>query len=189
MSKRKPMDKAEARERRNRMLESAAAARLSLTEGVRDMRAIAGMTQEEFARHRGVSARVIKAIELGQGNPTVATMNRIGQFFGLEVAFVPIQCRLQADDQPQPASEHIQSNDVDVLEAIRRVIEMREELDVGMRKLSAMTTDLDVKLGLIKEQHEAIKEQQKTVKAQVKRRVQKNTVANKTDTSAKKSPR
>ena len=79
MSKRKPMDKAEARERRNRMLESAATAKLSLTEGVREMRAIAGMTQEEFARHRGVSARVIKAIELGQGNPTVATMNRIAE--------------------------------------------------------------------------------------------------------------
>jgi transcriptional regulator with XRE-family HTH domain len=91
MSKRKPMDKAQARERRNRLLESAAAAELSLTEGVREMRAIAGMTQEEFAAHRGVSARVIKAIELGQGNPTVATLNRIGEFFGLEVAFVPVR--------------------------------------------------------------------------------------------------
>jgi DNA-binding XRE family transcriptional regulator len=91
MSKRKPMDKAQARERRNRLLESAAAADLSLTEGVREMRAIAGMTQEEFAQHRGVSPRVIKAIELGQGNPTVATLNRIGEFFGLEVAFVPLR--------------------------------------------------------------------------------------------------
>ncbi|MFC0253361.1 helix-turn-helix transcriptional regulator [Massilia consociata] len=90
MSKRRPMDKAQARERRNRLLASAAAAELSLTEGVREMRAIAGMTQEEFARHREVSARVIKAIELGQGNPTVATLNRIGEFFGLQVGFVPI---------------------------------------------------------------------------------------------------
>jgi DNA-binding XRE family transcriptional regulator len=91
MSKRKPIDKTEARERRNQLLESAASAKLSLTEGVREMRAIAGMTQEEFAQHRGVSARVIKAIELGQGNPTVATLNRIGEFFGLEVAFVPVR--------------------------------------------------------------------------------------------------
>jgi len=90
MSKRKPIDKTEARQRRNRLLESAASAQLSLTEGVREMRAIAGMTQDEFAAHRGVSARVIKAIELGQGNPTVATLNRIGEFFGLEVAFVPV---------------------------------------------------------------------------------------------------
>lgn len=41
------------------------------------------MTQEEFARHRGVSAKVIKA------------MNRIAQFFGLEVAFVPIRRETQ----------------------------------------------------------------------------------------------
>jgi len=90
MGKRKPLDKQQAREKRNRMLETAAAARLSITEGVREMRAISGMTQEEFARHREVSARVIKALELGQGNPTVATLNQIGSFFGLEVAFVPM---------------------------------------------------------------------------------------------------
>jgi transcriptional regulator with XRE-family HTH domain len=89
MSKRKPLDKELARERRDRLLATAASSRLSLTDGVRDMRAISGMTQEDFARHRGVSARVIKALELGQGNPTVATLNRIGEFFGLEVGFVP----------------------------------------------------------------------------------------------------
>jgi transcriptional regulator with XRE-family HTH domain len=109
MSKRKPIDKAQARERRNRMLESAAAAKLSLTQGVCEMRAIAGMTQEEFAAHRGVSARVIKAIELGQGNPTVATLNRIGEFFGLEVAFVPIRrlAKEQTDRESTSTSEPI----------------------------------------------------------------------------------
>ncbi|AWL07006.1 transcriptional regulator [Massilia oculi] len=100
MSRRKPVDKTQIRERRNRMLASAAAARLSPTEGVREMRAISGMTQEDFARHRGVSARVVKAIELGQGNPTMATLNRIGQFFGLEVAFVPIRREAQAAGSP-----------------------------------------------------------------------------------------
>ncbi|MEX5748628.1 helix-turn-helix transcriptional regulator [Massilia sp. X63] len=89
MSKRKTVNKEQTRERRNQLLQTAAAAQLSLTEGVREMRAISGLTQEEFARHREVSARVIKALELGQGNPTVATLNRIGEFFGLEVAFVP----------------------------------------------------------------------------------------------------
>jgi DNA-binding XRE family transcriptional regulator len=198
MSKKKPMDKAEARERRNRMLESAAAAKLSLTEGVREMRAIAGMTQEEFARHRGVSARVIKAIELGQGNPTVATMNRIGQFFGLEVAFVPIRRELHTEEQLQPASERMQSDDVDVSEAIRRVVEMREDLGVRMHKLSEMAADLDIQLDRIKEQHEAIKEQRKTLnglihsspaKVQVKRSAPKDTAANKTGTPTKKTPR
>ena len=111
MSKKKPMDKAQARERRNRLLETAAAAELSLTEGVREMRAIAGMTQEEFARHRDVSARVIKAIELGQGNPTVATLNRIGQFFGLEVAFVPVRRAAVAAEQKRSPAETAESSD------------------------------------------------------------------------------
>lgn len=144
MSKRKPLDKAEARERRNRMLESAAVARLSLTEGVREMRAIAGMTQEEFARHRGVSARVIKAIELGQGNPTVATMNRIGEFFGLEVAFVPIQRELHADEQPQPDMGRMsnENDDADAPEVIRKFIE--ERLDDIVR-MAAKQVDAEMK--------------------------------------------
>ena len=104
MNKRNPMDKAQARERRNRLLESAATAELSLVEGVREMRTIAGMTQEEFARHREVSARVIKAIELGQGNPTVATLNRIGGFFGLEVGFVPTRGKATAMEQSPSAA-------------------------------------------------------------------------------------
>ncbi len=119
MSKRKPMDKAQARERRNQLLESAASAKLSLTEGVREMRAISGMTQEEFAQHRGVSARVIKAIELGQGNPTVATLNRIGAFFGLEVAFVPVGRHLAGTD----AGESLPCLPADVNAAIARAQE------------------------------------------------------------------
>ena len=127
MSKRKPMDKAQARERRNRLLESAAAADLSLTEGVREMRAIAGMTQEEFARHRGVSARVIKAIELGQGNPTVATLNRIGQFFGLEVAFVPAR---RASTTPLPADDTMPSD------LVLTIHELQANINTSMQKLA-----------------------------------------------------
>ena len=199
MSKRKPLDKAQARERRDRMLTSAAAAELSLTEGVREMRAIAGMTQDEFARHRGVSARVIKAIELGQGNPTVATMNRIGQFFGLEVAFVPINRDKQAEDQPQPTGDRMgtESDDVDVSEAVRKVIEMREELAARMRKLNEMATDIDVKLDVIKKQHKNIKKQQKALEGlndlslaptQLKQHPQEDTASRKANTVTKKKP-
>ena len=199
MSKRKPLDKAQARERRDRMLASAAAAELSLTEGVRDMRAIAGMTQDEFARHRGVSARVIKAIELGQGNPTVATMNRIGQFFGLEVAFVPINRDKHAEDQPQPAGDRMgtESDDVDVSEAVRKVIEMKEELAARMRKLNEMATDIDVKLDVIKKQHKNIKKQQKALEGlsdlslaptQLKQHAQEDTASSKANTVTKKKP-
>jgi transcriptional regulator with XRE-family HTH domain len=139
MSKRKTMDKAQARERRNQLLESAASANLSLTEGVREMRAIAGMTQEEFAQHRGVSARVIKAIELGQGNPTVATLNRIGEFFGLEVAFVPVRRTPMAGkseglDTPTDAAPRIfisYSDQDHVIGTARRLLELLESLKVG----------------------------------------------------------
>lgn len=188
MSKRKPMGKEEARERRNQMLASAAAANLSLTEGVREMRAIAGMTQEEFARHRGVSARVVKALELGQANPTVATMNRIGQFFGLEVGFVPAGRNVHAEGQPQPTEDGLSVKSDDVSEAIRRVIEISSEIDVRMRKLSEMTADLDVKLGGIKKQHHTIKKQQKTLEEMTDSSLVK-AGASKADTSSKKKRR
>ena len=108
MSKRKVIDKEDARERRDQLLQSAAAAELGLNEGVRQMRAVTGMTQEEFAVHRGVSARVIKEIERNQANPTVATLNRIGELFGLEVAFVPK--RREATVTQQPGLAHLGKN-------------------------------------------------------------------------------
>ncbi|MGH8853470.1 MAG: helix-turn-helix domain-containing protein [Telluria sp.] len=138
MSKRKTMDKAQAREKRNRMLESAAAAELSLTEGVREMRAIAGMTQEEFARHREVSARVIKAIELGQGNPTVATLNRIGGFFGLEVAFVPVR------RAPDPV--HLLPNETKVSASDLKIEKVREQIRRSMLDALAALDSLDPSL-------------------------------------------
>lgn len=138
MSKRKPLDKEQLRERRNRLLESAAAAELSLTEGVREMRAISGMTQEEFARHRGVSARVIKALELGQGNPTVATLNSIGEFFGLKVGFVPVKRSTQGADQPNfTAHPALQGIDISTLESI-----IRKGFDEAMAALQTQSTSL-----------------------------------------------
>lgn len=147
MSRRKPIDKTQIRERRNRMLESAAAARLSLTEGVREMRAISGMTQEEFARHRGVSARVIKAIELGQGNPTMATMNRIGQFFGLEVAFVPIM-REEKDaavSLPDGLVATTPGGNVDMSQAefFHQLIIERKQVTAGMVSLSEILAEME----------------------------------------------
>lgn len=152
MSKRKPMDKTQARERRNRMLESAAAAELSLTEGVREMRAIAGMTQEEFAHHRGVSARVIKAIELGQGNPTVATLNRIGQFFGLEVAFVPVRRveQLRRADDSSRSEKYKELVDVTGLDAIRKAVAARESMIDTIRQLSDALETLDDRLDIVR---------------------------------------
>lgn len=135
MSKRNPMDKAQARERRNQLLESAAAANLSLTEGVREMRAISGMTQEEFAQHRDVSPRVIKALELGQGNPTVATLNRIGAFFGVEVGFVRVR-RAAAVTEPLPqhkGDEPKIPGELD-LSTLQNMLTVHESLIADLRK-------------------------------------------------------
>lgn len=96
--------KQQARERRNRLFDTAAAAQLSLTEGVREMRAISGMTEEEFACHRSVSVEELKAVELGQGNPTVATLNQIANFFGLEVAFIPMTPIVKDESSSEPVT-------------------------------------------------------------------------------------
>jgi len=158
MSKRKPLDKVQIRERRDRMLEAAAAADLSLTDGVREMRAIAGMTQEEFARHRGVSARVIKAIELGQGNPTVATLNRIGQFFGLEVAFVPVRRATQSETRSPPADgANMHGDDTEASKAIPTFLEKQEALATRTLKLDELIKTMDASLKILDE-HQKILE-------------------------------
>ncbi|MCS0582156.1 helix-turn-helix domain-containing protein [Massilia pinisoli] len=192
MSKRKPLDKAEARERRNRMLETAAAARLSLTDGVREMRAIAGMTQEEFARHRGVSARVIKAIELDQANPTVATMNRIGQFFGLQVGFVPIERASQGDGLAQPAIANVGHGDVTFSDAIRAVAQLQQDLLARMRELDEMAANLGATKGRAVEPPPTTPHSgtdSSPAKAEARRRTQKDTATNKIDTAKKRASR
>ena len=61
---------------------------ISIAQAARRMRKLSMLTQAEFARHRGVSTRVIMEIERGTGNPTVKTLNQIAAIFGLEVGFV-----------------------------------------------------------------------------------------------------
>lgn len=63
---------------------------ISVAEAVKSMRRISLLTQAEFAKHRGVSLRVLKEIEAGTANPTIETLNRIGAIFGLNVGFVAI---------------------------------------------------------------------------------------------------
>lgn len=53
------------------------------------MRKISRLTQSEFAKHRGISVQALKQIEAGTANPTVATLERIADIFGLKIGFVP----------------------------------------------------------------------------------------------------
>jgi transcriptional regulator with XRE-family HTH domain len=85
---RTPIDKDAARRLRTDLLEAVERGELTIQAAVKQMRKVARMNQEDFAAHRGVGVKVIKDIERGVANPTVGTLNKIGQFFGLEVAFV-----------------------------------------------------------------------------------------------------
>ena len=82
------IDKEQLRQRRAVLYDAIARGEVTLQHAVKEMRAISRMTQAQFAEHRGVSLKTIKEIENGKGNPTIQSLNRIGQFFGLEVAFV-----------------------------------------------------------------------------------------------------
>jgi len=64
---------------------------MTLPEAMKAMREMTGLTQAEFAAHRGVSRRVIQDIERGTGNPTVESLNSIAKLFGLRVGLVPIR--------------------------------------------------------------------------------------------------
>lgn len=62
---------------------------LSLQEAIRAMQHLSGLTQVQFAQHRGISVQALRKILSGDGNPTVETLNRIVGVFGLQVGFVP----------------------------------------------------------------------------------------------------
>ena len=64
---------------------------MTIPEAMKAMRKMTGLTQAEFAEHRGVSRRVIQDIERGTGNPTVDSLNSVAKLFGLQVGFVPIR--------------------------------------------------------------------------------------------------
>jgi DNA-binding XRE family transcriptional regulator len=67
---------------------SIAAGELSLGQGVRAMRRISGLTQAEFAAHRGISLQGLRMIERDLANPTVDTLNKVASIFGLRVGWI-----------------------------------------------------------------------------------------------------
>jgi DNA-binding XRE family transcriptional regulator len=84
-------DPAAAQAARAALYEGLREGRLDLAAAVRQMRRVSGLTQAEFARHRGISLAALRQIEGGRGNPTVETLNKIASVFSLEAGFVPKQ--------------------------------------------------------------------------------------------------
>ncbi len=85
MPPREPQAKSDPR---GQFYDDIATGRLNIGQAVRRMRQLSGLTQEKFAKHRGVSLLTLKRIESGRGNPTVETLERIASIFALRVAFV-----------------------------------------------------------------------------------------------------
>ncbi len=44
-----------------------------------------GLTQQDLADYTGLSLRIIKSIEAGKGNPSIATLGKIAEVLGLEI--------------------------------------------------------------------------------------------------------
>jgi DNA-binding XRE family transcriptional regulator len=84
--RRNPLPKDVARDQRKQFYEDVGAGKLSLQETAKKMRAISGLTQPEFAKHRGVNVKLIRALEAGTANPTIKSLNQIAEIFGLEVS-------------------------------------------------------------------------------------------------------
>jgi DNA-binding XRE family transcriptional regulator len=85
----KPVPPELAAQRRDQFYADIATNALTIAEAVAAMRKISRLTQPEFARHRGISVQALKQIEAGTANPTVATLEKIADIFGLEIGFVP----------------------------------------------------------------------------------------------------
>lgn len=43
------------------------------------------LTQQDLADYAGVSLRIIRSIEAGKGNPSVATISKIAEVLGLQL--------------------------------------------------------------------------------------------------------
>jgi transcriptional regulator with XRE-family HTH domain len=70
---------------RQQLYERVKQGNLDLADAVRLMRRVADKTQAEYAKLVGVSPRVLIDFERGVGNPTVRTLRRMLDPFGLEL--------------------------------------------------------------------------------------------------------
>ena len=65
------------------------AGEVTIAEAIRSLRVdLLGVDQETFARIGRISARTLKSIEAGRGNPTIATLNGLLTPFGFRVGVV-----------------------------------------------------------------------------------------------------
>jgi len=59
----------------------------NLIETIKARRDNLGVTQEMLADLSGIGLRTLKQFESGKGNPTLETLNKLGNSLGLELTF------------------------------------------------------------------------------------------------------
>lgn len=74
-------------DQRIQFYENVTSGKLNLSETLKAMRKIAGMTQTEYAKLIGIAPRIIMDLERGVGNPTLKTLEKIAAPFGLTVCW------------------------------------------------------------------------------------------------------
>lgn len=79
--------KIQGMEAREKFYEQLANNQLTLADTVKQMRALVGMTQPEYAKFVGVAPRIIIDLERGVGNPTLNTLRKIAKPFRLGVKY------------------------------------------------------------------------------------------------------
>lgn len=52
---------------------------------IKERRNLLGLTQQDLADYTGLSVRIIKSVESGKGNPSLATLGKIAEVLGLEI--------------------------------------------------------------------------------------------------------
>lgn len=58
---------------------------MKIQEVIKQRRLMLGITQQDLADFSGVGLRTIRQIEIGKGNPSVETLNKILDALGLEL--------------------------------------------------------------------------------------------------------
>ncbi len=61
---------------------------MHLIEIIKNRRKNLNVTQEMLADLSGVGLRTLKKFESGKGNPTVETLNKLGNALGIELTFI-----------------------------------------------------------------------------------------------------
>ena len=79
----------EERQKLDRQARAAVLAELG--EGIRRHRIAQGLSQPDLARLAGIPQSKLPPLEHGRGNPTYATLRKLGHVLGLELAWEPIQ--------------------------------------------------------------------------------------------------